>query len=65
MLTYLQHLGTYSEPYTSNRKQVSGLLEVKYVNPGFPVEIGLAAGGDSSTAIGNNMGFQLTVAKRW
>jgi hypothetical protein len=40
-------------------------LEVKYVNPGFPVEIGLAAGGDSSTAIGNNMGFQLTVAKRW
>jgi len=65
MLTYVQHLGSYSEPYTSNQKQVSGLLEVKYVNPGFPVEIGLAAGGDSSTSDGNKMGFQLTVAKRW
>jgi len=65
MLTYIQHLGTYSEPYTSNQKQFSGLLEVRYVNPGFPVEIGLAAGGDSSSTNGKNAGFQLTVSKRW
>ncbi|HSO85124.1 MAG TPA: capsule assembly Wzi family protein [Draconibacterium sp.] len=65
MLTYIQQLGTYSEPYTSKQKQVSGLFEVQYINPGFPVEIGLAAGTDGGNTIGKNLGFQLSVAKRW
>jgi hypothetical protein len=65
MLTYIEHLGTYSEPYTSNQKQVSGLLEVQYINSGFPVEIGITAGGDTSSSSGKNMGFQLIISKRW
>jgi hypothetical protein len=65
ILTYIQQLGKYSNPYTDDEKQVSGLLEIKYVNPDFPVEIGLAAGGDATNTTGKNLGFQLSLAKKW
>lgn len=65
MLTYIQHLGTYYNPYTQMQKQVSGLFEVKYVNPDFPFEIGLAAGADATNTAGKNLGFQLSLAKKW
>lgn len=65
LLTYIQHLGTYSKPYSPNKKQVSGMFEVQYINPGFPVELGITAGGDSSNSSGKNLGFQLIISKRW
>ncbi len=65
MLTFIQHLGTYSKPYITSQKQVSGLFEVQYVNPDFPVEFGIAAGGDAGNTVRNNLGFRFSVAKRW
>ncbi len=65
MLTYIQHLGTYSKPYNSAQKQISGLLEIQYVNPGFPLELGLAVGADAGNSVGRNVGFRLQVSKSW
>jgi len=65
LLTYIQHLGTYSKPYSSKQKQVSGLFEVQYINPDFPVELGLSAAADVSNVTGNNLGFNFSVIKSW
>ena len=65
MLTYIQHLGTYSNPYESVQKQLTGLFEVEYVNPDFPVQLGLSAGCDASNISGKNLGFRFSVAKYW
>ena len=65
LLTYIQHLGTYFKPYTSPQKQVSGLFDLKYLNPEFPVELGIALGADISNSNGKNMGFQFSVSKSW
>ena len=65
LLTYIQHLGTYSATYEPVQNQFSGLFEVQYINPGFPVEIGMAAGIDAGNTISNNFGIQFMVAKRW
>jgi hypothetical protein len=65
LLTYIQHLGTYSNPYTTSQKQISGLFEVHYINPGFPIQIGLSAAGDVGNYKGKNLGFGLILSKKW
>ena len=65
LLTYIQHLGTYGAPYEPVQNQFSGFFEVQYINPNFPVEIGMAAGVDTGNTIANNFGIQFMVAKRW
>jgi hypothetical protein len=65
LLTYVQHLGTYSKPYKLNQKQISGFFEIQYCNPKFPVEIGLSAAADACNVTGNNLGFNFSVAKNW
>jgi len=65
LLTYVEHLGIYGHQYNPVHKQVSGLFEVEYVNPGFPVELGMAVVADSGNTISNNFGFRFSVAKRW
>jgi hypothetical protein len=65
MLTFIQHFGTYSNPYNTAQKQVSGLFEVQFINPDFPLEFGFALGGDASNTVKNNLGFRFSVAKRW
>jgi hypothetical protein len=65
LLTYIQHLGTYSRPYSDPQNQLSGLLEVQYINPGFPVEIGLAVSADNTINADKNLGFQLFLVKKW
>ena len=65
LLTYIQHLGTYSKPYSEAQKQISGLFEVQYSNPGFPVQIGLSTAGDTGNYSGKNLGFQLILTKNW
>ncbi len=65
MLTYLQHQGTYGVLYEPVQKQLSGLLEIQYVNPGFPLEIVLAAGADAGNTIENNLGLRVSLAKKW
>jgi len=65
MLTYIEHMGTYGRPYTVNRKQVSGLFELQYINAAFPVELGISVGADTGNTINNNFGFQLSVSKSW
>lgn len=64
LLTYVQHYGTYVKPYTRVQKQISGLLEVQYLNPQFPVQIGLTAAGDVGNIIGKNLGIQLFITKK-
>jgi hypothetical protein len=64
-LTYIQHLGTYPQPYEEIQKQISGLFEVQYINPGFPVQIGLSAAGDAGNYAGKNLGFRVNLTKTW
>ncbi len=65
LLTFVQHLGTYPKPYKINQKQISGLCEIQYINPEFPVEIGLSAALDANNVSGNNLGFNFSVVKSW
>ncbi len=65
LLTLSHHFGTYSQPFEPSQKQLSGLLEIQYINPGVPVEIGVSTGADAGNTIHTNLGFQLWVAKRW
>jgi len=65
MLTYIQHLGTWSEPYISSQNQVSGFFEVRFVNNHFPLEIGVGTAADFDKDKGKNLGFNLSVVKNW
>lgn len=65
MVTLIQHLGTWSEPYSSAKNQFSGMLEIRYINPSFPVEIGLETGLDAEKSTGKNLGFSFQIAKTW
>ena len=65
LLTWIQHLGTWGKPYNEKQNQLSGLFEVQYINPGFPVELGLSLAADAGSNTGNNLGFQFSVVKRW
>ncbi len=65
LLTYIQHSGTYSKPYTINQKQISGFFEIQYFNPKLPVEIGLSAAADANNVTGKNLGFNFSVIKNW
>ena len=65
MLTYIQHLGTWSEPYKSSQNQLSGLFEVRFVKRGFPVELGVNTAGDFDKYKGKNLGFNILISKKW
>ena len=65
MLTYIEHWGTYGSPYNTYRKQLSGLLEAEYINPGFPVELGLSLSADAGNTISKNGAVQFWIAKTW
>jgi hypothetical protein len=65
LLTYIQHFGTYSQPYEKIQKQISGLFEVQYINPDFPVQVGLSVAGDAGNYTGKNLGFLLNLTKKW
>jgi hypothetical protein len=65
LLTYIEHWGTYGSPYKPYQKQVSGLLEIQYTRPGFPVEPGLSVAADSGNTINSNFGVQFWIVKKW
>jgi hypothetical protein len=65
LLTYVEHSGTYATPYQAAQKNILGLLEVNYINPDFPVELGLSVAGDAVNTTGKNLGVQLSVSKSW
>jgi hypothetical protein len=65
LLTYVEHLGTYSSPYEQVQKKISGLIEIHYKKQGFPVDLGLAAGADATNTFGNNLGFSISISKSW
>jgi hypothetical protein len=64
-VTWMHHFGSYLFPYEPSEKQLSSLLEMQYINPEFPVEMGIAAGADMGNTINTNLGFQFWVTKRW
>jgi len=63
LLTYVEHKGTYGQPYQSTQKNVLGMAEINYVNPEFPVELGFSVAGDVVNTLGKNLGFQVSVSK--
>jgi hypothetical protein len=65
LMTYIQHLGTYSKPYTNNHKQISGLVEIQYVNPNFPAELAISTAADASNMAGKTWGINFSVIKTW
>lgn len=65
MLTYVQHLGSYSIPYPEARNNFSGLIDLSWQNPEFPFEIGVSAALDINSQNGKNGGIQLKLAKSW
>ena len=64
-LTYIEHIGTYNKPYSVAQKQISGLLEVLYINPNFPIELSIAIAADATNTRGNNLGFRFSISKDW
>ncbi len=65
LITYVEHFGTYPKPYQTAQKNVLGMLEANYINPDFPVKLGLSVAGDAVNTTGKNLGIQLTVGKSW
>ena len=65
MLTTIKHLGTYSLPYPEEVKQLSGLFELTYNKPEFPVYLGVSLASDTSNGTGKNFGLQFTIGKQW
>ena len=65
MLTYVQHRGSYPNPYDTPRKQLSGWLEVHYENPRFPVGVGLSLAADAVNTDENNAGVQISLFRQW
>lgn len=64
LLTYIRHSGTYSEPFSPAREQLSGLIDLQYANPWFPVELGLSVAFDKGNVIHDNWGLEFRIAKR-
>lgn len=68
MCTFQHGLGTYRKPFSSSRNNVSILAEAAYSFPSVSeplkgVTVKGALGFDRGPLLGNNTGFQLTVAK--
>lgn len=65
MLTYVEHLGTYSKPYIHNKKYVFGLIEALYYDERLPFTLGILFAADVSNAVSNKAGFQVKLSKEW
>lgn len=65
LLTYSEQAGTVARPYDRHTKQLSGTLEVNYVQPGFPVEIGVSVAADAGSNAYRNGGISVHVSKSW
>jgi hypothetical protein len=65
LLTYSEHAGTVGRPFDRNTKQISGLVEVQYIQTGFPVEIGFSLAADAVSNNYRNVGTMLSVTKKW
>jgi hypothetical protein len=64
-LTWINHFGSYMKPYETDKKQLSGQLDLQYVNKSFPLELGFSIAMDAGNTIKNNCGFQLWINKKW
>ncbi len=65
MFTFVSHSGNYFSPYKPRRRQFSTKLELRYVNPALPVELGLSTAADAGNAVSSNAGLQFWIAKKW
>ena len=64
LLTWINHFGTYMYPYETVHRQLSGLFELQYNNPSFPVELGASIAADAGNT-GKNVGVQIWIGKSW
>lgn len=65
MLTYSEHEGTAADPYNQINKKVSGIFEVLYIQPDFPVEVGFSLAADAGSNAYRNTGARLSLVKKW
>lgn len=65
LLTSIHHFGLYVDPYDPSQKQLSGLIEVEFIDPDFPLELGMSVASDFGNVIETNFGVQFSVAKSW
>lgn len=65
MLTYMQHSGTWGNPYPKDKIQASGLLEVHYHGKKLPFEASVVFAGDVIKTEKDNLGLRLSVSKKW
>lgn len=61
MVTYINHFGRYFSPYNPSHQQLSGLLQLHYDIPEFPIKPGLTFGADTGNVSGRNAGVELSV----
>lgn len=62
-LTYIHHFGLYFTPYEPSQKQMSGLLEIWYKNPGFIFDFGLLVAADAGSNLYRNAGMNFIISK--
>ena len=65
MLTYTKNLGTYKFPYDPERKQLSAILTLDYINGSFPVDISVSLSGDTGELFNRQAGGMLKLSKKF
>jgi hypothetical protein len=63
LLTFIHHFGLYNASYEPSQKQLSGHLEVLYLNSVLPFDVGLAFAADAGKTARNKAGFQFMISR--
>ena len=63
IMTFTKNLGTYSNAYDTERKQLSALLTLDYLNESFPVDISLSVSGDIGEHYPDRTGGLVKISK--
>jgi len=63
MMTFTKNRGTYGNVYDTERKQLSALLTLNYVNESFPVDISLSVSGDMGKHYPGRAGGLVKISK--
>ena len=63
MMTFTKNRGTYSSSYDTERKQLSALLTLDYVNESFPVDISLSVSSDIGDHYPDRTGGLVKISK--
>ncbi|HKI87529.1 MAG TPA: capsule assembly Wzi family protein [Draconibacterium sp.] len=65
LLTATRYLGTYSQPYRPEKKQLSGLVEFNYINEKLPFDLRFSIAADAGSFYEDALGVQCSISKEW